>query len=259
MKDIKSIKAIDLHSHLNHGAEYDCLQNETAIHKANLNFLKEMYSRANIEMAVFSTFSAVLHTEEIVQENEYLHELALKDEKVFQWVVVDPRQDKTFEQADRMLDSHKCLGLKIMPGTHQYDMKEYGDKIFSFANERKTTILIHPTCRHRDECELADKYPEMKLILAHHEGQDHTNAILFSVNGNVYTDTSGGASVKNNFIEDAVRQAGSTHIFFGTDTYASGFQRGRIEYAGITYEDKVNILRDNALRVFAKNFKDFKK
>ena len=39
---------------------------------------------------------------------------------------------------------------------------------------------------------------------------------------------------------------------FGTDTYAGGFQRGRIEYAMKSDEDKANILRYNAKRLFAK-------
>jgi len=39
-------------------------------------------------------------------------------------------------------------------------------------------------------------------------------------------------------------------ILFGTDTYAVGFQRGRIEYAMISERDKQNILRYNALKLF---------
>lgn len=256
IQDVKAVRAIDLHSHINHGTPYDSLSNDSLIYKAEYDFLTERYDIANIEKAVFSTFAAVLHTEPIVEENEYLHKLVLEKERAYQWVVVDPRQKKTFEQADRMLDSKKVLGLKIMPGMHGYDIKEYGDSIFSFAAERKTVILIHPTGNAADECSFADKYPETKLILAHLEGEGHVCFIRGSKNGNIYTDTSGSASVNNNSVEYAVSEVGSTHIFFGTDTYAAGFQRGRIEYAAISDEDKRNILRENALRVFARNFVD---
>jgi predicted TIM-barrel fold metal-dependent hydrolase len=47
-----------------------------------------------------------------------------------------------------------------------------------------------------------------------------------------------------------VEQIGSEHILFGTDSYAAGFQRGRIEYALISDEAKMNILRNNALNLF---------
>ncbi len=43
---------------------------------------------------------------------------------------------------------------------------------------------------------------------------------------------------------------GSERILFGTDTYAAGFQRGRIEYAQISDADKENILVNNAVRLF---------
>ena len=47
-----------------------------------------------------------------------------------------------------------------------------------------------------------------------------------------------------------MKTVGFERILFGTDTYAAGFQRGRIEYALIPDEDKANILRNNALRLF---------
>ena len=251
---IQDITAIDIHSHINHGTPYDSLSNDSRIYKAEYDFLCNMYDRTNIEQAVFSTFASVLHTEPIVEENEYLHKLVLENKRAYQWVVVDPRQKKTFEQADRMLDSKKVLGIKIMPGMHGYDIMEYGDSLFSFASERKTTILIHPTPNHADECTFAAKYPESKLILAHLTGKMHADCLENDVNGNVYADTSSSASTFNNGLEYVVERVGADRIFFGTDTYASGFQRGRIEYAGISDEDKVKILRNNALRVFSKNF-----
>lgn len=146
-----------------------------------------------------------------------------------------------------MLAHPKCLGIKIVPTYHGYDVKQYGDEIFSFAAARRAVILIHPTGCYRDECGFADKYHDTTLILAHLGSRDHVSATEHAVNGNVYTDTSGYLSCMNNVVEYAVERVGSTRILFGTDTYAAGFQRGRIEYADISHEDKENILRNNAL------------
>ncbi len=77
-------------------------------------------------------------------------------------------------------------------------------------------------------------------------------AIKYAENNNVYLDTSGRASTQNRVIERVVEQVSSERIMFGTDTYAGGFQRGRIEYAMISDKDKANILRYNAKRLFAK-------
>lgn len=251
---VKDIKAIDIHSHINHGTPYDSLGNDPLIYKAEYDFLDEMYKRANIEYVAYSTFAAVLHKEPVIEENEYLYNVVFEKDRAFQWVVVDPRQKETFAQADRMLESKKVLGIKLMPDMHGYDIKEYGDSIFSFANARKTVILIHPTGKSEDECSFADKYADTKLVLAHLSGEGHVCHIERAANGNIYADTSGCASWNNNIIEYSVSRVGSEHIIFGTDTYAAGFQRGRIEYAGISDKDKTNILRENAMRIFARNF-----
>jgi len=54
-------------------------------------------------------------------------------------------------------------------------------------------------------------------------------------------------------VEYAYSRVGADRILFGTDTYSAAFQRGRIEFALIPREDKQKILRDNSLRLFAKN------
>ena len=67
---------------------------------------------------------------------------------------------------------------------------------------------------------------------------------------NVYIDTSSSNSMKNKVLEYVVERCGSDRILFGTDTYAAGFQKGRIEYALISNEDKENILWKNAEKLF---------
>lgn len=90
----------------------------------------------------------------------------------------------------------------------------------------------------------------MTLIIAHLGSVEQVDAAKRAANGNIYLDTSGNASSKNKVIEYAVSEIGSEKILFGTDTYAVGFQRGRIEYAMISEIDKQNILRYNALKLF---------
>ena len=57
-------------------------------------------------------------------------------------------------------------------------------------------------------------------------------------------------SLKNRVVEYAVSQIGSDRILFGTDSYAAGAQRGRIEYALISDRDKENIFVNNAKELF---------
>ena len=169
---------------------------------------------------------------------------------LYQWIVVDPLNEATFEQADRMLKNEKCVGIKLHPVMHHYSTEEHGEKIFSFAAKHSAIVQIHPDKAADFILPFADAFPNVTFIMAHLGGENHINAVKNAKHRNVYTDTSGKASLKNMLIEYAVSQIGSDRILFGTDTYAASSQRGRIEYAMIPEQDKENILFHNAKRLF---------
>lgn len=248
------MKIIDLHTHCNCGLKDDCP--ETEVHKRNFEFLMEDYKNCGISVGGFSYYSAVLATNEIYESNEMLYKQSQEDERVYQWLVLDPRQEKLFSQIEQMIKGEKVLGIKIHSPCHNYDIKEYGDKIFGFANELKCFVLSHPDSQ--DDLShivaFADKYPDMKIINAHLGSVAYVDAIEKAKYGNIFTDTSGYKSSSNNVVEYAVQRVGSEKIFFGTDTYACGFQMGRIKYARISDKDKENIFYNNAKKYFAKQF-----
>lgn len=239
---------IDLHCHFNHGDEFDTKIDE--LYKATLDFLIDEHRYAGVNKTAFSTFSSVLSVNNVVAENEYMHKVALETPNVFQWVVIEPREQETFEQAEKMLLSNKVLGVKIHPPCHKYNIDDYADKIFSFANERNCKVLMHPD-NTLNMPTYADRYPKMQLVLAHLGSIEHIEAIKKAKHRNIFTDTSGNASSKNNVIEYAVKEIGADRIYFGTDTYAVGFQLGRILFARISDSDKEKILYKNALQNFS--------
>ena len=244
---------IDIHSHFNHGSVGDCPESE--INRRGFDFLEPIYEKAGVSAVGMSTFASVLeHTECIVEENEYLHKLIDEKSLVYQWVVIDPRQSETYAQAEKMLSHPKVLGIKIHPVYHEYDITNYADDIFSFAERHGATVLMHP--QHIDKMpRFTDKYPNMKLIIAHLGSVEHVDAIAAAKYGNIYTDTSGGASSSNNIVEYAVERIGSEKILFGTDTYSFAFQYGRIALSELSFGDKENILWKNAMTLFPRAFK----
>ena len=252
---MKSLKIIDIHSHFNIGSPFDCPENE--IHKRNFDFMIKDYDNTGIDVGCFSPYSSVLWDGEngIYDDNQYMKSFSENNEKVYQWVVLDPRQDKLFSQIREMIKEKKVLGIKIHSVYHKYDIDEYADKIFSFANELGCFVLMHPD-KILNMVQYADKYPNMKLIIAHLGCIEHIQAIEKAKHGNIYTDTSGGNADLNNIIEYAVERVGSEKIFFGTDTYSCGYQVGRIRYARISEEDKENIFYKNAKKHFEKQFEN---
>ena len=248
---------IDIHSHFNHGSPFDCPDDPpAAMHNCDPDFIKSAYDHIGICAAGMSTYAAVLeHPECIVEENRYLYDLVRRTDWMYQWVVIDPRQSETYRQAEEILRSQKTLGIKIHPGCHGYDIEDYAEALFSFAAAHKTVMLMHPA-RIERMAFYADRYREMKLIIAHLGSVEHVDAIADAGHGNIYTDTSGGASNLNNVVEYAVERVGSEKIFFGTDTYSCAFQFGRIALSDLPFEDKENILWKNAVRLFPAAFEE---
>ncbi len=240
---------IDIHSHFNHGSLFDYPDND--IHIRGLEFMESVYEKAGISQVGVCTFPSAFHAECIVEENSYLHKLIDEKEWVYQWVVVDPRQKETYAQAEKMLSHSKVLGIKIHPPCHKYIIEDYADELFSFANNHKAIVLMHP--QHIWPT-MVDNYPDMKLIIAHLGATVHVDAIASARHGNVYADTSGGASANNNIVEYAVNRAGSEKILFGTDTYSFAFQFGRIALSDLSLQEKENILWKNAIRLFPNAF-----
>ena len=247
---MKMRTAIDIHCHFNHGVKHDT--KETDNYRCDLGFLKAERQRLSIQRSAMTTFSSVLSTERVLEENEYLYALAQEEEFLWQWVVIDPQQPETYKQAKYMLTGEKVLGIKIHPHCHGYPIRQYADDIFSFADSLGQTVVMHPDDM-LDTLKYANKYPNMRLIVAHlGTNEEYVKIIQDAKHQNIYTDTSGMASFKNNVIEHTVQQVGSNKILFGTDSYSCAFQRGRIDYANILEEDKENILYNNAMRLFPK-------
>lgn len=251
--DIQAIKAIDSHVHFEH---FPKEKNE--MHTNILENICKIAHAANVEKLFFSTLEAVSNPAMVESENEYLWDLSQKMDAVYQWVVIDPRNDHTFLQAKTMLNHGKCVGIKLHPKEHDYTLAEFGDKIFSFASDFGARVQIHPEENATWILPYADRYPDVTFIVAHNGswlGRAYADAMEQAKHGNVYTDTSGMASIANQAIEYTVKRVGSEKILYGSDGYAAGFQRGRIDYALISDLDKANILRNNAERLFAEFLK----
>ena len=53
---------------------------------------------------------------------------------LLQYVVIDPRVPETYRQAEEMLKTPKCVGIKIrIPEEHVYHINEFGKVMFEFA------------------------------------------------------------------------------------------------------------------------------
>ena len=155
---INDLFAIDVHTHINHGAPHDgeVIENIT---DASLRHILGMARAAKIDKMICSTFSSVLASSEVLSENEYLLRLCEATPELYQWVVIEPRIPETFDQAEEILKTKKCVGIKLHPGAQDYTLADYGDAICDFASGFETTLLIHGG-GDADFARLADKHQQ---------------------------------------------------------------------------------------------------
>ncbi|MBR4941532.1 MAG: amidohydrolase [Clostridia bacterium] len=257
ISEILGYEAIDMHSHLDRGVlgdRTDVIEPwEENVHFCRWEFIKKEYENVGVQYGTMCTFSSVIRTDRIQEENDFLYSQLDCFPWMRQWVVIHPDVDGTFDRAEKLLKDPRVVGIKIHPSNHGYDIMEKGDKIFSFANDLGATVMMHPI-EERSMPIFANRYPDMRLIIAHLADEKFVDAMLGAKHGNIFADTSGGASIKNNVVEYAVSRVGAERILFGTDTYSTAFQMGRIAWARIPDEDKYKILRGNALAMFPDAF-----
>jgi predicted TIM-barrel fold metal-dependent hydrolase len=255
------IQAIDVHGHY---GDYDCgkadIVNEFMTGDGAL--VVQRARQANTCLTVVSPLLALLPRGggDPVAGNDDAFRVVARTDGLLQWVVIDPRTPRTYEQATQMLQAPKCVGIKIHPEEHVYPITKHGDALFAFAAEQRAVVLAHSSERNSlaaDYVKFANAYPEMRLILAHIGcGWDgdlthQVRAIQQSRHGNVFADTSSAKSITPHLIEWAVREIGAERILYGTDTplYFAAMQRARIDHADISERERRLILCDNAVRL----------
>lgn len=258
---VENIQAIDVHGHYGPyaGAQTE-LQNWLMSGAAEQ--IVRYASIARTERVVVSPLLALMpqFAGDAVAGNRDAAEQVALHPALLQWVVIHPGQPKTFDQADEMLRSDRCVGIKIHPEAHGYPIVEHGERIFAFAAERKAAVLAHSGERNslpEHFAMFANEYPDIRLIIAHlgfswnWDFSLQVRAIQQSKHGNLYVDTSSMFSIVPNLIEWAAGEIGADRILYGTDTplYSTAMQRARIDCADLSDGQKRMILRDNAVKL----------
>ena len=258
--DFMSKPAIDLHAHFGIYPGYSDHQKQFVCASA-----EELSSRAracNIVTTVISSMAAFDAAQDqpsdVHAANAQAAKAAEQNDDLRFYVVVNPKLPDWQSKTDALLEHPRCAGLKLHARWNFWDIDEFGPAVFGFAHDRKLLVSTHtgqPGTEPERFIPWADKYPDMKLILAH-IGNDTVNdrrdaqikAVQMSTQANVWADTSSSVSITSRLIEYAVQQIGPERIVFGTDApgYFSAMQKARIAYAEISEAAKQKILYDNA-------------
>lgn len=258
-----TIEAIDVHGHYGRYVRAGDLSLLDRLSSGDSVEVVRRARAAGIVLTFVSPLTALLprFQGDAVAGNDEAAQVVARTPELKQYVVIDPRRPETFRQAEQMLALPQAIGIKIHPEEHGYPIRDHAQVIFEFAARHRAVVLTHSSEQNSQACDFipwADRFPEVRLILAHIGcGWDgdlthQVRAIESSRHGNVFADTSSARSIVPGLIEWAVREIGDERVLFGTDTplYSTAMQRARIEHADLTDAAKRRILRENAMRLF---------
>lgn len=263
---ISDISAIDAHAHY---GTYRRDAGDPLVDDCMTGTAAEVVARAracNVEWTIASPLAGLLPRgrADAVAGNDAAFREVPTVPGLLQYVIVNPLQPQTYDQARLMLKSPHCVGIKIHPEEHGYRIADEGDKLFDFLDEVQAPVMTHSGCPNSLPAAFvpfADKHPRVRLLLAHLGNGNgdpkgradlQVRAIQIARHGNLWVDTSSARSILPKLIEWAVKEIGAERILFGSDTplYHVAMQRTRIEAAEIPDDAKRLILRDNAIGFF---------
>ena len=178
--------------------------------------------------------------------------------RVYGYCTVNPNYPQDIPgELDAYLDQPGVVGIKIHPATHECPVTDERYRpVWERAQDLKLMLLCHTWghdggCGSTDMRTVAEKYPEVRLLLGHSCYNDWDGAIALAVEfPHVYLELT-AAYHAYGLIERMCREAGSEKVLFGTDYpwFDPMVTIGCVTYAHIEEPEMRNILYNNARRL----------
>lgn len=203
--------------------------------------------------------------DQVNQQNKIICDFVRQHPKKARYMCyVNPALDSTIDTLKKAFDEDDAKGIKLWVATTCDS--PHVNKVAEFAIDRNVPIVIHSFHKYQmqlaDEstgehvANLASRYPEAKLIMAHLGGDAHHGLKYIRNHKNVWTDIS-GSNFRNGDVEYAVKIVGEDRVLFGTDAFAMPFHTniGKVNGAAISEQAKEKIFWKNTYNLFGEEFK----
>lgn len=251
------MKLIDMHAHIWFSKDVEC---EKKL------ILKNM-EKYNVDMTFVSGLNSRFSPEEEVKTiNEGVSRFAKENPNVIKgYVYICPEHKNAIDVLKKGVEEQGMIGAKIW--VSEYCDSETVNPLAEKLIDYNVPLLVHAfkksvqpqVAREATSVNvrnLALRYPELKIIMAHIDGNCYHGVQNVYGLDNVWVDVSGTTN-RSNEVEYAIENLGEDKILFGTDFTGCSFSMpyGKVLEAQISDEAKEKILCKNTLRVFDTAFK----
>lgn len=165
------IQAIDVHAHYGRFPHANTLLESFS--SASAEEVSARAGRSGVTLTIVSPLDGLMprgRETRVAPANEAAFEKIPQTKGLLQYVIVNPLQTETYDQAREMLKSPHCVGIKIHPEEHAYRISDHGDELFSFFEEVDVPVMTHSGCPNSlpiDFVPFANRYAKVRLLLIH--------------------------------------------------------------------------------------------
>lgn len=203
-------------------------------------------------------------TEEIEEHNSDVYRFMKQEPGMVEgYCYINPRNADSLEVLKRGIEDYGMSGMKLWIANYCDDPLVF--PLVEQCMEYNVPILIHSF--HKAVNQLADetvgthvanlakRYPQSKLIMAHLGGNGYHGIKAIRDCPNVWVDIS-GSLFRRDEVDYTKKQIGADRILFGSDmpgcTYLLNY--GQIEEADLTPGEREQIYSGNTLRLFDRTY-----
>ena len=253
---LEDVLIIDAHAHL--GA---CADGRMYIPTPDADTMVRLMDRMGVDLACIN---ASVTSPDYRKGNDLTAEAVRRYPDRFVGLArVNPHYpDEVRPELERCFEELGMKGIKIHPTCNDYPVDGEGyEEVWRFASERRTFVLSHTwynssTCSPRMFASLAERYPDVTIILGHSGGNPKGYMEAIGVARrypNVYLDLC-GSLITGAWVKRIVEAVGAEKVLYGTDfPFIDPFYEfGKVCFAGIGEEEKRRVLGLNMAEILRK-------
>lgn len=239
---------IDIHAHIWSGRfEHD---------KAEIIKACNLY---NISKVYISGLGGQYPSESEIKELNYEVYKFMKEypENIGGFCYINPTHKCCLEYLKKGIEEYGMSGMKLWIATYCDDPSVF--PLVEKCIDYRIPILVHSFHKAVGQLEnetvgpnvanLARKYPEAKIIMAHLDGNCYHGIKTIRDCKNVWVDIS-GSIFRRDDVDYTIKQIGAERVLFGTDMNGSFLVNlGQIEEADLSNEERDLIYYKNALKI----------
>ena len=211
------------------------------------------------EMYVSGLNGAFPSVDTVDDINEHVARFSVECPNVKGYVYVSPEHENALSVLERGIEDFNMIGAKIWISEYCDDHKV--DALAEKLIEYKRPLLIHAFKKVGGQVakestaqnvrNLALRYPELKILMAHVGGNCYHGVPFVRDLKNVWVDVSGTSS-RTNEVEYTVENLGEDRVIFGSDITGTSFAvpYGKVLGASISDVAREKLLYSNAKKLF---------